>query len=48
MFLGTDDPPDRLLADADQAMYRQKQQRRAAAAPPQPTQADDDSAYGDL
>jgi diguanylate cyclase (GGDEF)-like protein/PAS domain S-box-containing protein len=48
MFLGTDDPPDRLLADADQAMYRQKQQRRAAAAPPRHTVADDDSAYGDL
>ena len=48
LFLGTDDPPDRLLADADQAMYRQKQQRRAAAAPPQHTVADDDSEYGDL
>ncbi len=48
LFLGTDDPPERLLASADQAMYRQKQQRRAAAAQQQPAPADDDSDYGDL
>jgi diguanylate cyclase (GGDEF)-like protein/PAS domain S-box-containing protein len=32
LFIGTDDAPDRLIADADQAMYRHKQARR----PPPP------------
>ena len=41
LFIGTDDKPDRLIADADQAMYRHKQQRR----PPGP--ADDGSALDD-
>jgi len=45
LFLGAGEPPERLLADADQAMYRQKQQRRAAAPP---ASADEDSEYGDL
>ena len=40
LFVGTDDAPERLLADADQAMYRQKQQHRANAAPPLPSAAE--------
>ena len=32
LFIGTDDEVDRLIADADQAMYRHKQQRRPPAA----------------
>ena len=31
LFIGTDDELDRLIADADQAMYRHKQQRRPPA-----------------
>lgn len=49
LFQGTDDAPDRLLADADQAMYRQKQQRRPVRQPLVLEEAiDDDSAWGDF
>ena len=40
LFIGTDDELDRLIADADQAMYRHKQQRR-------PPPIDDDVEQGD-
>lgn len=45
LFIGTGDAPDRLIADADQAMYRHKQQRR----PPAPAEdlEPDDEFYDD-
>ena len=47
LFLGTDEPPERLLADADQAMYRHKQRHRPVQAALAPLPDDDEDGDDD-